>query len=133
MYPLYTFVWRRDGSPGISWHIRWLDLNGFAGEIHYRPPPPTKEGRVAWAQHNWSVADKDRVAAILAEFCDVAPIEPGPCFALLARRTEPEGQPAVVFKYELDAEASSPQATSFLELHAIIEKYLGDAYAQVAA
>ena len=49
-----------------------------------------------------------------------------------SRPTETLGQSEVVFKYELGAEASCPRARRFLELHAVIERYLAEAYAQIA-
>jgi hypothetical protein len=56
--------------------------------------------------HRFVAADGERVAAILGEFAEVTPTEPGLCFALLGRYTESLGQSEVVFKYEPGAEAA---------------------------
>lgn len=128
----HALVWRRDGSPGISWYIRLLSADGFYGEVHNHPPAPSTSGRAMGVSHRFAALDGERVAAILAEFAEVVPTESGPCFALLGRYTESLGQGVVVFKYEPGAEADCPQARRFLELHAIIESYLAEAYAHIA-
>lgn len=132
MRPAFALVWRRDASPGIRWYIRSLSPDGFYGEVRYHPPAPGVSGRAAGVSHRFSAADAERVAAILAEFAEVAPTEPGPCFALLGRFTESLGQSEVVFKYEPGAEASCPQARRFLDLQAIVEVYLAEECAQIA-
>jgi hypothetical protein len=132
MRPLYALVWRRDGSPGICWYIRCLGPEGFYGEARYRPPELNASGRTTGVRGHLTATDGERVAAILAELSAAGPTEPGPCFALLARYTETLGQGEVVFKYELGAEASCSRARRFLELHSIIEAYLGEAYTQIA-
>jgi hypothetical protein len=132
MDPAYALVWRRDGSPGIGWYIRHLGPEGFYGEVSYHPPDPSAGGRATGVQGHLTAIDTERVAAILAELSAAGPTEPGLCFALLARYTETLGQGEVVFKYELGAEASCSRARRFLELHAIIEAYLDEAYAQIA-
>ena len=134
MRPKFALLWRRDGSPGIHWYIRRVGSDGFYGEINvsYHPPTPSTAGRAMSVDHRFTAADGERAAAILAEFAEVAPIEPGACFALLGRYTESLGQSEVVFKYEPGAEAHCPRARRFLELHAIIESYLAEEYAQIA-
>jgi hypothetical protein len=132
MRPAYALVWRRDGSPGICWYIRYLAPDGFYGEVRYRPPDPSAEGRVTGVRGHLKAIDAERVAGILDELSAAKPTEPGPCFALLAGYTSTLGQAEVVFKYELGAEASCSPARRFLELHSIIEGYLGEAYAQIA-
>jgi hypothetical protein len=132
MEPAFALVWRRDSSPGIRWYIRRVGPDGFYGEVRYHPPAPTKGGRAMTVSHRLAAEDGERVAAILAEFAETAPLEPGPCFALLGRYTESLGQSEVVFKYEPGAEAECPRARRFLELHAVIESYLAGAYSQIA-
>ena len=131
MRPRYALIWRRDGSPGIRWHIRCLDAGGFYGEVRYHPPDPSAGGRAVGVQKRLLAAAGERVAAILAEFSTVEPIEPGPCFALLGRYTESLAQGEVVFNYELGAETSCPRARLFQELHSILEPYLRDAYTEI--
>lgn len=128
----FALVWRRDGSPGIRWYIRRLDPDGFYGEVRYHLPAPSTGGRAMGVSHRFAAADGERVAAILAEFAEVMPTEPGRCFALLARYTESLGQSEVVLKYEPGAEASCPQARRFLELQVIVEAYLAEECAQLA-
>lgn len=128
----YALVWRRDGSLGVSWYFRHLGADGFYGEVHNHSPAPSTSGRAVGVSHRFAAGDRERVAAILAEFAEVVPTEPGPCFALLGRYTESLGQGEVVFKYEPGVEADCPQARRFLELHAIIASYLAEEYAQIA-
>ena len=132
MSPAFALVWRRDGSPGIRWYIRRLGPDGFYGEVRYHPPAPSMGGRAMAVSHRFAAEDAERVAAILAEFAEVAPTEPGACFALLGRYTESLGQSEVAFKYEPGAEAGCPHAQRFMELHAIVESYLAEEYAQIA-
>lgn len=131
MSPVFALVWRRDGSPGICWYIRYVGPDGFYGEVRRQSADPRGGGRATGVSRRLSAADGERVATILAEFAELTPTEPGPCFALLGRYTESLGQGVVVFKYEPGAEADCPRARRFLELHAIIESYLAGAYAQV--
>jgi hypothetical protein len=128
----YRLIWRRDGSPGIRWYIRGLSPDGFYGEVGYRSPGPRAGGRVQGVGAHLTADDGERVAAILAELTAAGPTDPGPCFALLSRYTGTLGQDEVVFKYDLGAEGSCPRARRFLELHSIIEAYLGGAYSQIA-
>jgi hypothetical protein len=130
MTPAYALVWRRDGSPGVGWYIRCLTPDGFYGEVRYQSPDPRADGLATAARGHLTAGDGERVAAILAELSAAGPVDPGPCFALLG--SLPLGQGAVVFKYDLGAEATCPQARLFLELHSIIEAYLDEAYAQIA-
>jgi hypothetical protein len=132
MTPMYALVWRRDGSPGISWYIRCLGHDGFYGEVRYNSPGPHAGGRATGVGRHLTAADGKRVAAILTKLSAAGPTDPGPCFALLGSYTETLGQAVVVFKYELGAETSCPRARLFLELHSIIEAYLSEAYAQIA-
>ncbi|MDZ4684604.1 MAG: hypothetical protein SH850_05895 [Planctomycetaceae bacterium] len=132
MTPAFALVWRRDCSPGIRWYIRRLVPDGFYGEVRHHPPAPSTGGRAMGVSHHFGAVDGERVAAILAEFAEAVPTEPGPCFALLGRYTESLGQSEIVFKYEPGAEADCPQARRFLELHAIVESYLAAAYSQIA-
>jgi hypothetical protein len=130
---LYALVWRRDRSPGISWYIRCLAPDGFYGEVHYTPADPQAGGQATGVRGHFTPADRERVAAILAELSAAEPTAPGPCFALLGSYTETVGQSVIVFKYDLGAETSCPQARLFLELHSIIEGYLSEAYSQLTA
>lgn len=127
----YALVWRRDGSPGIVWYLRCLGPDGFYGEVRWQPADPHKGGRATGVNHLLLAADAERVAVILAELSAAGTTEPGPCFALLGHWTESLSQSEVVFKYELGAEASCPRARRFLELHAILEGYLSEAYTQI--
>jgi hypothetical protein len=128
-----ALVWRRDGSPGIHWYIRCLSPDGFYGEVGYRSPEARAEDRVTGVRGTLTAANRERVAAILTELSAAGTTDPGACFALLGSYTETLGQGIVVYKYDLGAEASCPRARLFLELHSIIEAYLGDAYDQFAA
>ena len=132
MIPAFALVWRRDGSPGIVWYIRRLGPDGFYGEVRRQVADHQEGGLATGVSHRLSAADGERVAAILAEFAEVTPLPPGPCFALLGRYTKSLGQGEVVFKYEPGAEAGCPQARRFLELHAVVESYLAAAYSQIA-
>jgi hypothetical protein len=131
MAPSYALVWRRDGSPGICWYIRYLAPDGFYGEVRYHPPDARVGGRATGVRAHLTAADGERVAAILADLSAAGPTAPGPCFALLGRYTETLGQGEVVFKYDLGSETSCPRASRFLELHRVIEGYMGEAYANI--
>jgi len=130
MFTAYALVWRRDGSPGIVWYIRYLTPDHFYGEVRYQSAGQLG-GRATGVSAQLTAADRGRVAAILAELTEAGPTDPGPWFALLGRFTKPGGQANVVFKYEPGAEERCPRARRFLELHTIIEAYLGEAYKQV--
>lgn len=130
--PAYALVWRRDGSPGIRWYIRCLSPDGFYGEVRRQAADPREVGRATGVSHRLSAADGERVAAILADPSAAGATNPGPCFALLGRYAETLGQSEVMFEYEPGAEASCPRARRFLELHAVIEAYLAEAYVRVA-
>lgn len=128
-----ALVWRRDGSPGIVWYLRCLGPDGFYGEVRWQPAAPPEGGRATGVSHHLSAPDAERVAAILADLSAAGPTDPGPCFALLGHWAETLGRSEVMFKYDLGAEASCPRARRFLEMHAILEAYLAEAYAQIAA
>ena len=132
MVTAYALVWRRDGSPGICWYIRYLTPDGFYGEVRYQSAG-RYGGRQTGVSARLTTGDGERVAAILAELTETGPTDPGPCFALLGGYTKPGtlGQADVMFKYEPGAEAWCPRARRFLELHTILEAYLGEAYKQV--
>ena len=132
MRPAFALVWRRDGSPGIVWYIRHLGPSGFYGEVRRQVAEHQEGGCAVGVSHRLSPTDGERVAAILTEFAEVAPLAPGPCFALLGRYTESLGQAVVVCKYDPGSEVVCPLARRFLELHVIVESYLAEAYAQIA-
>src|SRR4051812_18023334 len=88
MTPAHALVWRRDGSPGIRWYLRYLNPEGFYGEVHYPSPDPPASGRATGARGRLTAADGERVGAILAELSAAGPTDPGPCFALLGRYTQ---------------------------------------------
>lgn len=129
--PAYALVWRRDGSPGIGWNLRYLNHDGFYGVVRYLGRGPQPGGRSTGVSQHLTPADGERVAAILAELSQGEPTEPGPCFAILVRYTVTVGQGEVLFKYEPGAEAACHRARRFLELHSIIETYLGEVYSQI--
>jgi hypothetical protein len=128
---MYALVWRRDNSPGITWYIRNLTPDYFYGEVGYKTAGSPMGGRATVVSARLTIADRERVAAILAELSEAGPTDPGPCFALLGRFARTLGEAEVVFKYEPGAEERCPRARRFLELHAIIEAYLAEAYKHV--
>jgi hypothetical protein len=122
--------WRCDGSDGIEWRLRGLDVDGaFYGEILCRARP-----RAATVSGQLSPPEAERMAELVAVIRrQRPPAAPGPHFAALFDRSQSTLADARrLFEYRLGDETQSEAARAFVELARLIERHLLPHYAKIA-